>query len=475
MWPSAGAADVDLPADSGAASPALARAAGLPVQVGSPLVSRAHVEVLDHGIAQRAGVSGFMFQVSRADGGSQPAPVTARLDYSSFAHAYGGGFASRLTIVALPACAATMPELPACQVETPVPTTNDLASHTLTAQVDARPDPGTVRTMAAGGTVLAATATTSGGTGDFKATTLSPSATWQVGLQTGDFTWTYPFPAPPPIGGQAPSLALAYDSGSTDGETAQSNTQTSQVGEGFELAGGGFVERRYKSCADEISTAANKTGDLCWGGDNAYLSLDGRATELVKDDSSGTWRLKDDDGSRVELLTGASNGANQGEYWKVTDTDGTQYFFGKNQLPGYASGDKVTNSVWTVPVVGRNAGEPCHGSDYASSVCNQAWRWGLDLVVDPNGNATEYFYTPETNDYLFDSTGATPGTAKQYTRGGYLNEVAYSSQSGNVYAHIPMRVMLSYAGRCLAGSSCSTHTAQYWPDTPWDLNCSGSG
>jgi YD repeat-containing protein len=96
-------------------------------------------------------------------------------------------------------------------------------------------------------------------------------------------------------------------------------------------------------------------------------------------------------------------------------------------------------------------------------------------VVDPNGNARESFYTTETNNYLFDSTGATPGTARVYTRGGYLAQVGYSSQSGNVYAHIPMRVMLQYGDRCLSGSSCSTHTAQFWPDTPWDLSCSGSG
>jgi RHS repeat-associated protein len=474
VWPAAGAADVDVPgapakpagaaAVGGAPIPTLARAAALPVQVGSPTAGRLHVQVLDHATAQKAGVSGFLFQVAPAGASAQPAPVTARLDYSGFASAYGGGFASRLTVVAMPSCAATTPQLPACQVGTPVPATNDVANHALRAQVVAQP-----------GAVLAVTTTTSGGTGDYKATSLSPSATWQVGPQTGDFTWSYPFTAPPPIGGEAPGLALAYDSGSTDGETAQTNSQTSQVGEGFELTGGGFIDRRYKACADEISTAASKTGDLCWGGDNGYLSLDGRATELVKDDSSGTWRLKDDDGSRVELLTGASNGANQGQYWRVTTTDGTQYYFGLNQLPGYASGDAATNSAWTVPVVGLNAGEPCHGADYVSSMCYQAWRWNLDLVVDPNGNAREYFYTPETNDYLFDSTGAAPGPAKVYTRGGMLAQVGYSSQSSNVYAHIPMRAMLSYGDRCLSGSSCSTHSAQFWPDTPWDLACSGSG
>jgi RHS repeat-associated protein len=492
-WPAAGTADVALPAATASrvasaarpSAPPLARAGGLPVQVGSSSASRVRVQVLGHAAAQQAGATGFLFRVDRADGGGQPAPVTARLDYTGFAQAYGGGFASRLTVVALPSCAATTPQLPACQVATPVPTANDLAARTLTVQLTAQPaattPTSTLRAAASGsrsvgGTaVLAVTSTTSGGTGDYKATSLTPSGTWQVGLQTGDFTWQYPLRVPPPIGGAAPAVSLAYDSGSTDGETAQTNTQPSQVGEGFDLTGGGFVERKYKACADEITTLADKTGDLCWGGDNAFLSMDGRASELVKDDSSGTWRLKNDDGSRVELLTGASNGAYQGQYWRVTTDDGTQYFFGRNQLPGYVSGDQVTDSAWTVPVVGLNSGDPCHGSTYAASMCYQAWRWNLDLVIDPNGNATEYFYTPETNYYLFDSTGATPGTAKVYTRSGFLNEIGYSSQSSNVYAHIPMRVKFGYAGRCLSGSSCSTHTVQYWPDTPWDLSCSGSG
>ena len=368
-WPAAAAADVSFPAGAtsgvlgpSAPAPELTRAGQLPIQVGSASAGRLHVQVLGHATAQRAGVSGFLFQVERTDGGDRPAPVTARLDYSGFAQAYGGGFASRLTVVALPACAATTPEVPACQVATPLPTRNDPAARTLTAEVTAQPA-GAGAAGAGGTTLLAVTSSTSGGTGDYKASSLTPSGMWQVGLQTGDFTWQYPFRVPPPIGGSPPEVSLAYDSGSTDGETAQTNSQPSQVGEGFELTGGGFVERKYKSCADEISTSADKTGDLCWGGDNAFLSLDGRATELVKDDGSGAWRLKDDDGSRAQLLTGASNGVYQGQYWKVTTDDGTQYFFGKNQLPGYVSGDQVTSSAWTVPVVSLNSSDPGHGSD----------------------------------------------------------------------------------------------------------------
>ena len=214
-WPAAGAADVDLPATApagaatgvtatGVGTPAMVpvRAGGLPVQVGSSSASRVRVQVPGHAAAQQAGATGFLFRMDRTDGGGQPAPVTARLDYSGFAQAYGGGFASRLTVVALPSCAATTPQLPACQVATPVPTANDLSARTLTVQMNAQPaitsPTSTLRAAAsgsrsAGGTaVLAVTTTTSGG--------------------TGDFTWQYPFRVPPPIGGHAPAVSLAYDS-----------------------------------------------------------------------------------------------------------------------------------------------------------------------------------------------------------------------------------------------------------------------
>ena len=44
---------------------------------------------------------------------------------------------------------------------------------------------------------------------------------------------------------------------------------------------------------------------------------------------------------------GATNGDLNGEYWKLTAPDGTQYFFGRNNLPGQSV---ATNSALTVPV-----------------------------------------------------------------------------------------------------------------------------
>ena len=67
--------------------------------------------------------------------------------------------------------------------------------------------------------------------------------------------------------------------------------------------------------------------------------------------------------------------------WIATTTDGTQYYFGLDDLPGQSS---ATNSTLTVPVFGNHSGEPCHTTAFTSSDCVQAWRWNLDHVVDPH-------------------------------------------------------------------------------------------
>src|SRR5437763_6315538 len=127
---------------------------------------------------------------------------------------------------------------------------------------------------------------------------------------------------------------------------------------------------------------STKTGDQCWATDNAALTLSGHSGELIRDDATGGFRLKGDDGTRVERFTGAANGDDNGEYWKITTTDGAQYFFGLNRLTGWSAGRPDTNSTLTVPVFGNNPGEPCYQSSFANSWCNQAWQWNLDYVVD---------------------------------------------------------------------------------------------
>ncbi|HWH01526.1 MAG TPA: SpvB/TcaC N-terminal domain-containing protein, partial [Pilimelia sp.] len=408
----------------------------------------------------------------RPQGGA--GPVRLELDYSAFAGAYGGDWASRLRLVRLPACAATTPERPACRTATPVKSTNDVRAGTVSAVVAlAAASPGPASGAGApsdSAQLFALAAAPSGPTGDWSATPLSASATWQVSAQTGTFSWSYPLRVPPSVGGPAPSLALSYSSGSVDGRVASTNNQTSWIGDGWEMWPG-YVERKYASCADDATSGANnvshKTGDLCWKTDNATLSVNGTASELVKDAGTGKWRLKDDDGSRIERLHGGWNGDNDTEYWKLTTTDGTQYFFGREKRS--AADPLNLGSAWTVPVFGNHSSDPCYHASFASAHCMQAWRWNLDYVVDPRGNTMTYVYAKETNRYGRNLNQATSA----YDRGGYLVRVEYGQRAGTeASTTAPARVDFTVAERCL--TNCSTlngSTASNWPDVPADLIC----
>lgn len=241
---------------------------------------------------------------------------------------------------------------------------------------------------------------------------------------------------------------------------------------------------------DDGSTGAVTTsGDLCWKTDNATISMAGHSGPLVKDTTSGKWRLANDDGTRFEHLQGtaqgcASNGTVNTDCWKMTTTDGTQYFFGLNRLPGWVTGKAETNSTWTVPVFGNDPGEPCKASTFATSSCMQAWRWNLDYVVDVSGNAQARYYTAEPNKYAKNGTGAT-----SYTRGGVLSRIEYGLRSNNLFntTSAGFKVNFTYdgKGRCsdASGTTCTTMsltgttkptTPSAYPDVPWDQFCTAT-
>ena len=318
--------------------------------------------------------------------------------------------------------------------------------------------------------VLALAAGTKSGSGDYKATPLASSSTWEAGGSSGTFTWSYPLRVPPSAAGPKPDLSISYDSGSVDGRTASTNNQGTVIGEGFDLTSS-YVERKYGSCDDDGQT---DKFDLCWKYDNASLVLNGKATELVKDDTTGTWRLKNDDASTVTVDTGADNGDDNGEHWTVITGDGTKYVFGLNKLAGAGAADR-TNSVWTVPVFGDDAGEPGYadGTTFSGRHKQQAWRWNLDYVEDTHSNAMSYWYTAETNHYdmLGDDNN---GTA--YTRGGYLNEIRYGQRAGALFSATPAasnKVVFAHAERCIIGDcgSLTDATRNNWPDVPFDAEC----
>ncbi|MCP9205957.1 polymorphic toxin-type HINT domain-containing protein [Streptomyces sp. NEAU-Y11] len=440
----------------------------LPVTLRSPgttsgAASSLDIQVLGQQAARAAGVRGVVLTATaRPDGGR------AQLDlfYREFASAYGGDWAGRLRIVQLPSCALSTPRKARCRTQTPVRSTNARGTEQLRGKLSFAATPG-------GETkVLALAAGTKSGGGDYKATPLSASSTWEAGGSSGSFTWSYPLRTPPAAAGPAPDLSIAYDSGSVDGRTANTNNQGSWIGEGFDLTSS-FVERKYGSCADD---GHDDKFDLCWKYDNASLVLNGKATELVKDDTTGTWRLKGDDASTVRHTTGAKNGDDDGEYWTVITGDGTKYVFGLDKLDG-AGADDRTDSVWTVPVFGDDEGELGYssGDSFAGRDKKQAWRWNLDYVEDTHGNAMTYWYAAEHNNYAKNGKDD-PGT--DYIRGGYLKEIRYGQRANALFAASPAasdKVTFTVAERCTAsGDGCDTLDKDHrdnWPDVPFDAVC----
>ena len=422
--------------------------------------SQLRVETLDRTRLAPHLRDGLVVRLSTVDGKVAP-KAEVSLGYGGFASAYGGDWAGRLRATIVPECALTTPDAPACR-PTPVPSRND--------RVNSR-----VVTDVAAPAILALLAGDSSTTGDFTATSLEPSATWSGGGSTGNFTWSYPLRVPPSLGGPAPQIGFSYSSQSLDGLTSATNNQASWLGDGFAYDPG-FIERRYKACADDGHPG---TGDQCWGSDNATMALSGRGGELIRYSTNpDLWRPIEDDGTRVERLRHGSNvnGDGDGEYWKMTATDGTQYFFGRHRLPGWQSGGPETNSVSYVPVFGDDAGEPCYQAVYASAWCAQAYRWQLDYVVDTHGNTMSFWYTRQTNNY---SRNLTDGAVSTYVRANHLARIDYGTDNRSTVDSTftgtpPARVVFTLADRCALSSGCATHDLAHWPDVPWDRECASA-
>ncbi|MFJ7168377.1 polymorphic toxin-type HINT domain-containing protein [Streptomyces globosus] len=514
--PEPGKAKVSVPAKGGAAPPAApglrpspfvapppseVPAGKLPVKLKAvpaptdpvPAAVSAKVEVKNQATASALGIDGVVMAVQAADASAAAVPLSVELDYSKFRNAYGGNWGSRLQLVELPACALTSPTKPECQKRTPIASKNNPAAGTVSATLAASSG-AQARSAAAPAApkVLATAAGTGSSTGTFTATSLSPTGSWESGGNSGTFSWSYPMEIPSSLGGPAPTLGLGYSSAAVDGRTSASSGQSSWAGDGWDVvASANFIERSFVPCADDkkagsgFNNPKQATGDLCHGPPMMTMSLNGSSTPLVLADSDPakkTWRPAQDDGSRVELLDGAENGDTGGQHWRVTTVHGIQYYFGLNRVPGWTSGKDETNSVLRVPVYGNHPGEECHQSSYSSSVCDQAWRWNLDYVVDPRGNAMTYWYARERNHYGSNVQADGKSTARAYDRGGWLKHIDYGLRSDNLFAPAPARIDFGVEERCIASKDfdCAEgklvdgakwDMAKNWPDVPADQIC----
>lgn len=463
------------------------------------------------------GIDGAVLAVEAPSTGS--VPVTVQFDYEEFKNLYGADWASRLRFVQFPECYWDTPDDEACQTYEELETVNNTDTETVTATVDTAAD-GTITPASAssaartGGTgviqagyrrqvaavaggdraVLGLTDSGAGKGGSFKATPLVSSGSWAAGGSSGAFTWSYPLAIPPAPAGPSPNVAFEYNSQTVDGKTAVSSPQASWIGEGWDYDPG-HIERRYRPCKDDTKTlqagtpnntaAKDKTSDLCWVSYNAVMSLNGRTTELVRVGNTDVYRPQNDDGTRVELKTGATNADNDGEYWVVTTRDGTTYYYGLDAVGG---GHAATDSVSTVPVFGNHPGEPCHTDTFADSRCGagkqQAWSWGMDKVVDVHGNAMVIDWHQSTNYYAVRKKFTTP---EAYDRAAYPDLIEYGMQSADLtkpsadLTKPSAKVDLMAAQRCLDSATVCDGTNfdktddpgayRPWWDSPGNLNC----
>ncbi|MEU6346896.1 polymorphic toxin-type HINT domain-containing protein [Streptomyces sp. NPDC046977] len=484
--------------------------------------------------ASAAEVSGVLLTVT-PPATADDAAVDVALDYSDFEKLYSADWADRMQFVAYPECFLSDPDDEACNQATSLATQNDSTTGQIKTTVDVAAATAasaaartaslntdhngsaasavyhpsshnqTLRallpraTAGGGSVVLAATDSGSGAKGDYTATPLSSAGTWSAGGSAGAFTWSQAVQVPPVSVGPSPKISFDYNSQVVDGRTSATNNQASWIGDGWDY-NPGSIERTYRNCRDDTSGNANnashKTSDLCWGSYNAVMSLGGSTTELVVDpkncpdgnlDAEGcVWVTANGDGTKVEKLkdTSNDNGDADGEYWKVTTRDGTQYYFGKNKLPGWTTGKDTTDSVFTVPVAGNQSGEPCYNSSFTSSFCTQAWRWNLDYVVDVHGNAMSLWWNKETNYYAKNEKYTSPVS---YTRGGYLTRIDYGQRSNTLFTANPLaQVQFTVGERCFdeaeSGLTCndaafaSRDYGKYrlWYDTPVNLYCAGT-
>ncbi|MEE1782759.1 polymorphic toxin-type HINT domain-containing protein [Streptomyces sp. SP17BM10] len=455
------------------------------------------VEVADQGTARSAGVDGALVTLTDTGEGAVPGRVQVGVDTQSWARNAGANWASRARIVQLPGCALTTPGAPGCTTRTPVASHRDEASGRLVAEVEVPQASGAASKSLAASTfaspqapaapavALAVEASSKGSTGDFTASPITPSAAWQAGANAGNFTYGYTVELPSAIAGAAPSVSLGYDSSSVDGKTASTNAQPSWIGEGWEWHPGSIV-RGYKACKD---TGVQNSGDQCWGGDLLQLSLTGHAGQLVKDDASCEWHLQGEDGTKVERLTGQNNGAWNGEAWRVTTLDGTQFYFGANHLPGGDGTDQAANSVSTVPIYWPGGQDPClkDGSPATNSWSQMGWQWSLDYVVDPHQNLITYRYEQEQN-YYVQGGGQNKGNGPraQYQRASYPVWVGYGQRlpdqiAAKGKANPAAQVWFRTAERCFADAitNCDPSqrkaNAKAWADTPVDQTCDATG
>jgi RHS repeat-associated protein len=400
------------------------------------------VRVFPHQAAADLGIRGTVFTVARADGAAGFGRVHVSFDYAAFRDAYGGDYAARLRLVELPACALTTPAVASCRQQTPLVSGDDAKS--ARAGADVSLPSGTSGRMV----VMALTPAPQGSTGDYAAEPVSEADQWLSADSSGAYRYTYPIADPPVPGGFEPDSSLQYDSQLPDGIGAADNPEASEVGDGWQSLVPGYIEIDYQTCA--ANWAQPDILDLCDQVLEESQSQGGGTAPIVLGSSAS--KEEDDDGSSVQSLSGGG--------WEITTSGGTRYYYGLDKLPGWTTGDPLTNSVWTVPLWYGNSEVTTAGP----------WRYMLDYEVDSRGNAIAFFYNTQNNYYATDGGSTANGS---YTAGGVLAKVEYGLRdNGNIFGQTPAaEINYTYSTSrqdaptdlaCTSGAACSVNAPTFW-------------
>jgi RHS repeat-associated protein len=489
---SEGTGDLDDAAGTPAVSAGGVVAVKLPKRKGAAK-ARVKVSVSDEVATEALGGQKVSFTLDRTDNGATDEDVEVAVNYDSFRDANGSDWASRLRVVQLPACQG---QKGCADPATVVPSSNDTANGVVTARVPlkakAKPAAGVAPAGLAaptGGLVtFALSAGTNGSVGDWAATPLLNSSQWGVAENTGAFTWSYPL-TPVPATGPAPSVSLAYNSQSVDGMTAGTNNQGGLVGPGWDLLGGGFIERAYRPCGtDNVKPPTADPSELCWAGMNVgagyeglSINLNGQSSPLIARvsplplppnppiysppidyvlKSDPLWQVRD---STTSAWGAPGNGGpladNDGEHFTVLTPDGWVYEFGSDPIN--------RKSVWAVPVIGNDSTEPCAANVGAAKQCYQAWRWNLDKVTDPYGNTMVYTYDAAQNQYLSNFAGNGAQSPVWYTRGGWLARIDYGyPKLASLSTPGPASMVFTYQNRCAPSYTMADNPPRPFADDP---------
>ena len=249
--------------------------------------------------------------------------------------------------------------------------------------------------------------------------------------------------------------APTYGSAFKSGETNRVAIASTPNGDGYWILN--KTGKIFVSGAAEIYGFTNSTTDA--KGRQALRLLD-RVVDFTRDqDDPDGLHLIQRKGLVVPIQTDTWTLAAHRDFratrWEVWAPDGTTYSFGADFEP--------TSNLWSQFV--RTAIVPMSGEGCQNDRCDVAYRWDLDRIEDPSGNAASLFYVADIGYY--NSKTASSAVNRGYTRDGVLLRIEYGQVAGSEDAQSPYRVILDYPARTCLDPGCPSD----WPDTPIDLDC----